>query len=84
MYRLLMLALACLMTAGLAQERSVTLMEAKLYVNDARDLERLGSLAGDLYICSRGADENGTYLVLVTDAEQLARIDDCGLKTAVT
>jgi hypothetical protein len=59
-------------------------MEAKLYVNDARDLDRLGSLAGDLYICSRGADENGTYLLLVTDAEQLAGIRDCGLETAVT
>ena len=84
MYRLPILVLACLVTAGLAQDRSVTLMEARLYVNDARDLNRLGSLAGDLYICSRGADENGTYLVLVTDAEQLSRIRDCGLKTAVT
>ncbi|MBN2464022.1 zinc carboxypeptidase [candidate division WOR-3 bacterium] len=72
------------MTAGVAQDRSATLMEARLYVNDARDLDRLGSLAGDLYVCSRGADENGAYLVLVTDDEQLAGIRHCGLKTAVT
>jgi Zinc carboxypeptidase len=84
MHKMTMFALACLMTAGLAQDRSVTLMEAKLYVNDARDLDRLGSLAGDLYICSRGADENGTYLLLVTDAEQLAGIREAGLNTAVT
>ncbi len=84
MSRLLILALASLVTVAFAQDRSVTLMEAKLYVNDVRDIDRLGSLAGDLYICSRGADDNGTYLVLVTDAEQLARIRDCGLETAVT
>lgn len=84
MYRLAMLALVCLVTTGFAQDHSATLMEAKLYVDDARDLGRLGNLAGDLYICSRGADENGTYLLLVTDAEQLARIRDRGLETAVT
>ncbi len=84
MYRMMLLALVCLVTAGFAQDRSVTLIEARLYVNDARDLDRLGDLAGDLYICSHGTDENGTYLVLVTDAEQLARIRDCGLETAVT
>jgi hypothetical protein len=59
-------------------------MEARLYVDDTRDLERLGSRAGDLYICSRGSDENGTYLVLVTDAEQLNRVRDCGLEAQVT
>ncbi len=84
MSRLVTLVLACLVTAGAAQDRSATLMEVRLYVNDARDLDRLGSLAGDLYICSRGADENGTYLLLVTDAGQLASIRDCGLETAVT
>jgi hypothetical protein len=84
MHRLMLLTLACFVTAGFAQDRSVTLMEAKLYVNDVSDLDRLGSLAGDLYICSRGADENGTYLLLVTDAGQLASIRDCGLETAVT
>jgi hypothetical protein len=85
MRRLVMLlALACLVTAGVAQDRSATLMEAKLYVNDAHDLDRLGNIAGELYVCSRGEDENGTYLVLVTDGEQLAGIRDCGLKTTVT
>jgi len=84
MYRLSILTLVCFVTAGLAQDRSATLMEAKLYVNDAHDLDRLGSLAGDLYICSRGADGNGTYLLLVTSEQELARIRDCGLKTAVT
>ena len=84
MHRLKLIALVCLITVGFAENSSTTLMEAKLYVNDARDLNRLGGLAGDLYICSRGADEKGTYLALVTDAEQLARISDCGLETAVT
>ncbi len=83
MYRLLILTLVCFLTAGLAQDRSATLMEAKLYVNDAHDLDRLSSLAGDLYICSRGADDNGTYLLLVTSEQELARIRDCGFKTAV-
>jgi hypothetical protein len=67
----------------LAQDFSNTLMEARLYASDAQDLGRLGSLAGDLYICSRGVDENGTYLVLVTDSEQLGRIRDCGLDVRV-
>jgi len=58
-------------------------MEARLYVNDASDFERLGNLSGDLYVCSRGVDEHGPYVVLVTDAEQLARIAGCGLETAV-
>ena len=84
MHKLTILALACFVAAGLAQDRSATLMEAKLYINDVRDLDRLGGLAGDLYICSRGTDGNGTYLLLVTDAEQLAGIRDCGLETAVT
>ncbi|UCG43633.1 MAG: hypothetical protein JSU73_03180 [candidate division WOR-3 bacterium] len=78
------LVLLCLAAITTAQDRSVRLMEAKLYVEGAEDLNRLGYLAGDLYICSRGMDENGAYLLLVTDADQLARIDQCGLETRVT
>jgi hypothetical protein len=78
------LVLLCLGAITTAQDRSATLMEAKLYVEDPEDLVRLGALAGDLYICSRGVDEQGPYLLLVTDAEQLARIDECGLETRVT
>ncbi|MBM3330272.1 zinc carboxypeptidase [candidate division WOR-3 bacterium] len=86
MHRLMLLALTCLTVAGLAWSgpSAPVLMEAKLYVSDVQDLDHLGTIAGDLYICSRGADEKGTYLVLVTDADQLGRIRDCGLETAVT
>lgn len=84
MHKLALLALACFVTIGFAQEQPTTLMEAKLYIKEARDLDRLGNLAGDLYICSRGADDNGAYLVLVTDAEQLAAIRETGLNTRVT
>jgi hypothetical protein len=83
-HRLIVLFLASVSTAALAQDLSVTLQEARLYIDDVRDLDRLGDLAGDLYICSRGEDENGAYLVLVTDAAQLGRIRDCGLETKVT
>jgi hypothetical protein len=76
--------LVCLAAAAFAQDPAATLMEAKLYVDDARDLERLGSLAGDLYVCSRGADERGSYLLLVTNADELERIDACGLEARVT
>jgi hypothetical protein len=76
--------LVCLTAAVFAQDRAAPLMEAKLYVDDARDLERLGGLASDLYVCSRGVDERGSYLLLVTNAAELERIDACGLETRVT
>jgi len=75
---------AVLFAAAAAQEQPATLMEARLYVDDVQDVKRLGGLAGDLYVCSRGEDELGTYLVLVTDSSQLAAIADCGMETRVT
>lgn len=79
-----LVALVCLTAAVPAQDRAVTLMEAKLYVDDVRDLEQLGSFAGDLYVCSRGTDERGSYLLLVTNAGELERIEACGLDARVT
>lgn len=76
--------LLCLVAAASAQDRSVTLMEAKLYINGSGDLDRLGSLAADLYVCSRGSDEQGSYLVLVTNADELALIRQAGLAVEVT
>jgi carboxypeptidase T len=84
MPRLVLFLTLGLAAAGVAQDFSATLMEAKLYVNDTRDLDRLGDLAGDLYICSRGVDEQGAYLVLVTDAEQVALVRQAGLDVDVT
>ncbi|MBM3313163.1 hypothetical protein FJY70_01060, partial [candidate division WOR-3 bacterium] len=84
MARLLLSLMLGITATGVAQDLSNTLMEARLYVSDRQDMERLGSLAGDLYVCSRGVDENGTYLVLVTDAGQLDRIRDRGLDVRVT
>ena len=84
MRRYLLLTLACVVAVVFAQDLSLPLMEARLYVEDPTDLDRLGALAGDLYVCSRGADEHGSYLLLVTNAEELDHIDACGLETRVT
>ena len=84
MHRLAILALTCLFGTGLALDKPGTLIEAKVYMDDIRSFDRLVDLAGDLYICSRGADESGPYLLIITDAEQLAWLQECGLKTEIT
>ncbi len=84
MQRLIILALTFLLGIGLAIDEPSTLMEAKIYIDDIKSFHRLGDLAGDLYICSRGVDEFGSYLLIITNDEQLIRVRDCGLKTDVT
>jgi len=69
--RILILALlACLVLGPASAE---TLIEAELYLDGTETHDRLGDTAGDLYICNRGSNESGPYLLLVTDAAELDR-----------
>jgi hypothetical protein len=84
MQRLIILFLTCLLGAGLALDEHTTLIEAKVYIDDIRSFNRLCDLAEDLYICSRGIDEFGSYLLIITNDEQLSRVKDYGLETKIT
>ncbi|MBN2537797.1 zinc carboxypeptidase, partial [candidate division WOR-3 bacterium] len=84
--RTLLLAGLLLALAGpvLALDRSGTIMEARVYFDNTRTLDRLGDLAGELDICTWDEDETGGYLVINTDAEQFEAIRACGLRVEVT
>lgn len=77
----LLLALAA---PVLALDRSGTIMEARVYFDNTRTLDRLGDLAGELDVSTWDEDETGGYLVINTDAEQFDAIRACGLRIEVT
>jgi hypothetical protein len=60
--------------------------EAKVYYsNDSELLNRLGSLLGELDICTQGRTEDGeSYLVIDAEAEQLKALAGTGLKVEIT
>lgn len=84
MQKLIIIVLIFLLGTVLALDEHSTLIEAKVYIDDIKSFHRLGDLASDLYICSRGIDEYGSYLLIITDEEQLTQIRGCGQKTEVT
>jgi len=84
MQRLAILALTCLLGTGFALDYTSPLIEAKVYIDDIHSFDRLSDLAGELYICSRGTDEDGQYLLIITDDEQLTKVRERGLETEVT
>ena len=79
-------AVVCFVLAAPASalNRSGTISEAKVYFNDTRDIDRLGALAGELDICTRGRDKDGDYLVINADAAQLTRLRQHGLAVEIT
>ena len=68
--------------SGLDRTRPV--MEARVYFDNTHHLEQLGDLAGELDVCTWQEDETGGWLLIDTDAEQLARIQALGFATEVT
>ncbi|MEO0082705.1 MAG: M14 family zinc carboxypeptidase [candidate division WOR-3 bacterium] len=70
-------------TTAFALDRSGQIMEARVYFDDIRTLSLLGDLAGELDVCTWDEDEDGGYLVINTDDEQLARIRSAGLRAEV-
>jgi len=67
-----------------ALDRSRTIMEARVYFDNIHRLVQLGDLAGELDVCTWQEDETGGWLLIDTDAEQLARIKALGFYTEVT
>jgi hypothetical protein len=59
-------------------------MEARVYFGETRSLDRLGDLLGELDILTWQKDELGRYLVIDTDAQQLAEIEARGLLVEIT
>lgn len=76
--------LGLLTVPAAALDRSGTIIEARVYVEPGQSLEMLGDLAGELDVCTWGSSGSADYLVINTDAEQLARIRASGLRTEIT
>jgi len=82
--RYVVIVLLGLFVASLpALDRSKTIMEARVYFDNFHRLSLLGDLLGELDICTWQEDETGGYLVINTDADELARIEALGLRTEV-
>ncbi len=81
----LVMLLSFILTApGFALDRTGTIIEARVYFDNVQTLDQLGDLAGELDICTWEEDENGGYLVINTDANQLAQVQARGLRTEIT
>jgi hypothetical protein len=76
--------LAAFNATVLGLDRTGPIMEARVYFDNVRRLELLGDLAGELDVCTWQEDDYGGWLVINTDARQLARIQATGLATEVT
>jgi len=79
--RITALLLVVLSSAAAGPIRS----EVRLYLSDpARLRTQLGDLLGELDVCSHGTTDAGLpFLVVNTEAAQLAAIEACGVRTSV-
>lgn len=85
MNRITLSALLVVFTAAaFGLDRTGPIMEARVFFDNVRRLDQLGELAGELDVCTWEEDDFGGWLVINTDAEQLARIQACGLAAEVT
>ncbi|MEO0080649.1 MAG: hypothetical protein ABIK44_08255, partial [candidate division WOR-3 bacterium] len=64
-------------------DRSQTIMEARVYFDNFHRLSLLGNLLGELDICTWDEDGSGGYLVINSDADELAQIEALGFRTEV-
>jgi hypothetical protein len=79
-------ALAVLLPAAplSAFDRAGTIIEARVYFDEIRNLSRLGDVAGQLDVCTWAKDDLGGYLVINTDAAQIEQIRAAGLLVDIT
>ncbi|MEO0085917.1 MAG: M14 family metallopeptidase [candidate division WOR-3 bacterium] len=82
--RPILVAVLLTATASLGYEPGPPVMEARVHFDGLHRLELLGSLAGELDVCTWQEDELGGWLVINTTAEELARIQALGFKTEIT
>lgn len=85
MFRIVLgVAVGALVSISPALDRTGTIMEARVYFDNFHRLDRLGDLAGQLDICTWEEQPDGGFLVINTDADQLARITELGFRAEVT